>query len=219
MAIWVTSDWHLDHGQDEGEPVRGIMKHCARPFPHRAAMNAALLANCNRVVRPQDTLYFLGDFCFGPRDDEAYLHRLREFRDQIACRTVHFVWGNHDREWLEEEYRRLFQTVRHVIQFKAGENLYFCAHYPHISWNRSHRGSRNLYGHHHGKLDTGWRRGVYGHSPNVLAMDVGADLFDNVTVRHAAFTPWSIDEIEQVMATKTPRLIEDRGPDNEAVPK
>ena len=55
--IFWTSDSHYFHNN--------ILKYCNRPFGSVEAMNEALVANWNSVVKPDDHVYHLGDFCFG----------------------------------------------------------------------------------------------------------------------------------------------------------
>jgi len=101
--VWFTADLHLGHGN--------IVRYCLRPYlseaEHERAMQEprghwrvsestlrrhddALLDNVNAVVQPQDTLWVLGDFCWGR------LERAREYFRRIRCRHVNLVWGNHD---------------------------------------------------------------------------------------------------------------------------
>src|SRR3954452_14523275 len=72
MTTYFTADLHLGHAN--------IIRYCDRPFADAGEMDAALLNNLNAVVRQEDTLYVLGDFCMG-NDAAAY-------RRRIACRDV-----------------------------------------------------------------------------------------------------------------------------------
>ena len=56
-GLYFTSDTHFHH--------EGIIKFCSRPFKNVEEMNEALIANWNRVVRPEDIVFHLGDFCLG----------------------------------------------------------------------------------------------------------------------------------------------------------
>jgi calcineurin-like phosphoesterase family protein len=73
------------------------------------AMNRGLAANINARVGPGDTLWCLGDWAWGQRGD--YVRNARWFRDQIVCRTVNIVWGNHD----ERSIRDLFHEAREQV--------------------------------------------------------------------------------------------------------
>ena len=54
--IYFTSDWHLGHAN--------IIKYCERPFKSVSDMDRILIQNYNEIVDQDDTVYFLGDFCF-----------------------------------------------------------------------------------------------------------------------------------------------------------
>ena len=77
--IWFTSDFHLGHFN--------IIRYCKRPFADTREMNAAILERLNALVKPDDVLYFLGDFCMGGPKAVTF------YRDQIACKTIHFPFA------------------------------------------------------------------------------------------------------------------------------
>lgn len=54
---FLTSDTHLGH--------KNIITYCHRPFKDTYLMNKAITENWNSVVKPEDTVYHLGDFAFG----------------------------------------------------------------------------------------------------------------------------------------------------------
>ncbi len=80
MAIFFTSDTHYYHSN--------IIRYSKRPYLSVEEMNEALIANWNRVVGPEDLVYFLGDFSMAFRSVELYSNRLMG-RKRI-------VPGNHD---------------------------------------------------------------------------------------------------------------------------
>jgi calcineurin-like phosphoesterase family protein len=82
MRTWLTSDHHWDH--------RNIIEFCARPFRDVTHMNEEMIARWNRVVSPEDVIYYLGDFTLGPPETWGkFAHRL--------AGTKLLVPGNHDR--------------------------------------------------------------------------------------------------------------------------
>ncbi len=80
---YLISDLHLDHAN--------IIGYCARPFANAHEMNRVMIDNWNRTVRPQDTIYFLGDMAFG-RGSKPPQHYLSQLNGHIT-----FIRGNHDK--------------------------------------------------------------------------------------------------------------------------
>lgn len=102
--IFFTADTHFFH--------KNVIDYCDRPYrtldghPDVEAMNADLVKQWNETVRPQDTVYHLGDFGFGnPK-------RLLEIRNRLYGKLI-LVKGNHDhkvQKWLlpnDEVHRSL----------------------------------------------------------------------------------------------------------------
>jgi calcineurin-like phosphoesterase family protein len=54
-------------------------------------MNNVILQNINAVVKKDDILYHLGDFCLGNKDI------IKHFVDKIICKRNFIILGNHDR--------------------------------------------------------------------------------------------------------------------------
>lgn len=81
--IWFVSDSHHFH--------TNIIKYCNRPFESVEAMNDALVANWNSVVKPDDHVYHLGDFCFGNVEKWNWCLEPGRLNGHI-----HLILGNHD---------------------------------------------------------------------------------------------------------------------------
>ena len=75
--IWFTADFHLGH--------KNIIRYRNRPFDTVEEMNRVILERLNGLVKANDTLYFLGDFCIGPKG------RAAELRREIRCKKVFAV--------------------------------------------------------------------------------------------------------------------------------
>jgi len=149
-------------------------------------MNRGMAANINARVGPNDTLWCLGDWAWGVKGD--YLANARWFRDQIQCRTVNLVWGNHD----ERPIRDLFHETHEQVQIRADGVRLMLNHYPMLTWNGQHHASVaepniHLYGHVHA---------IYQKDPDASplkdasawpALDVGFDGHD--------YQVWSLGEI------------------------
>ena len=166
---WFTADFHLGH--------KNIIRYCNRPFQTVEEMNQEILERLNARAKTNDILYFLGDFCIGPKVPAA------ELRKKIRCKKIYAIPGNHDKDT-----RKLTQEFSWLDAFAEaslnGQRIVLC-HYAMRVWNQSSRGAWHLYGHSHGRLPS---------QGTSLSMDVGVDTHD--------FRPWHFDEISEQMASK-----------------
>jgi calcineurin-like phosphoesterase family protein len=167
--VWFTSDFHLGHFN--------IIRYCQRPFTNIEEMDACIVDRLNARVKPEDMLYFLGDFCMGK------VEQVTAYRKRIACKNVHFVEGNHDR--VTKRHPALFSSWNQLAEVHVGQQPIVLCHYAMRVWPHHARGAWHLYGHSHGNLPS---------EPHVLSMDVGVDVHD--------FLPWHFDEIRDVMNAK-----------------
>lgn len=79
--IWLVSDTHFFH--------ENIIRYAGRPFSSAEEMNEVMIENWNRVVKPGDKVYHLGDVAMGPREEvPSLLARLKGSKRLIV--------GNHD---------------------------------------------------------------------------------------------------------------------------
>jgi calcineurin-like phosphoesterase family protein len=188
--IWFTSDYHLDH--------KNILEYSNRPFSTVEEMNEVIIGNCNDLVYPNDDLIYLGDFAFNKSID-----RILELRRKIRCRKLYFIFGNHDK-LIRKNAGKLFPDFQIwgdyaeetlVIPKNGGEKkLFVLSHYAFRTWNKSHYGSYQLYGHSHGSLPD---------DPNSLSFDVGVDCHD--------YKPINIDRVVEIMNKKTWKPIDHHG--------
>jgi calcineurin-like phosphoesterase family protein len=81
MNKWFISDTHFSH--------TNIIRYTERPFQSVNEMNERLIENWNALVRPQDTVFFLGDFGLGTTNFLTSLCALLH-GNKICIR------GNHD---------------------------------------------------------------------------------------------------------------------------
>lgn len=82
------SDPHFDH--------RNIIRYCNRPFRSVEEMNRSILSNYFAVVRPDSTVFFLGDMSFGrnSRSPRWWLDRLN--MDGSFVGEIYYIKGSHD---------------------------------------------------------------------------------------------------------------------------
>jgi calcineurin-like phosphoesterase family protein len=175
-------------------------------------MTDTIVENINRIVKPEDTLYHLGDWSFHSASN------IYSFRGRINCKKIHLILGNHDTDLYEDSGTRdQFESISFYNEINIeGQKIVLC-HYPIVSWNKCHRGSWMLHGHCHGTLENqvpasmlrrllqedrldiiralADNEKVPGWTPGGKRIDVGIDT-------HPEFRPYSMAEIQEIMASK-----------------
>jgi len=180
---WFTSDFHFGHFN--------IIRYCDRPFTSTEEKDACIADRLNQCVKPNDTLYFLGDFCMGSvKKVAAYCKRLNRKR-------IHFIEGNHDK--VTRKLQSAFASRSSLSEIHTGKQGIVLCHYATRVWLHHGRGTWHLYGHSHGNLPD---------DPLSLSMDVGVDKHD--------FRPWHFEEIQA--ATQTKALAREYSPHASANP-
>lgn len=146
--VWFISDQHYEH--------ENIITLCGRPFSSIQAHDKSLIERHNSVVRPKDTVYFLGDV--GGKSPESLAKILAKLHGNICLIT-----GNHDKYAIKDPARRRFGFIKdkHVrkVELEDGRSFeFYMCHYPHVVWPKMNRGTIMLYGHCHARLPGyGWR--------------------------------------------------------------
>jgi calcineurin-like phosphoesterase family protein len=197
MKYWFTSDEHFDHEM--------VITYAKRPFltngkPDVELMNEELIRRSNALVQPDDHLYILGDVSMGV-PGRAYDHISRLNGKKF------WVPGNHDRKTRENSrVRSLFEWIKDLAEIRVpdetitegrnrGTQPIVLCHYAMRTWNKSHFGAWQLFGHSHGTLHD---------NPNALQLDVGVDCWD--------YAPVSYEQIKERMAKKTWQPIDHHDP-------
>jgi calcineurin-like phosphoesterase family protein len=149
-------------------------------------MNRVLAANINSRAGPNDILWCLGDWVVAQGSD--YYRKARWFRDQIRCRNVYFVWGNHD----DRKIRDLFTATFDQTEISVGDVRITLNHYPMLTWNGQHHASVaapniHLYGHVHAVYQSKSETCPVRDADAWPALDVGFDGHD--------YQVWSLEEI------------------------
>lgn len=123
--IWFTSDWHIGHDKNFLYEPRGF----SNIFEH----DAQILKNCNEVVRPEDTLYILGDLAMNENEKEW-----NDIFYGIACQDVHIVRGNHDTVNKMQKYCLDYGFINHdwadIIKVSK-RRIFYISHYPTLTGN------------------------------------------------------------------------------------
>ncbi len=117
--VYFTSDIHWGHA--------GVIKYCDRPFADVNEMNEALIKNWNNSVKPEDTIYVLGDMALCPyKEFEPIAKRLNG--------TKYLIQGNHDHYSISQYERAGFKVFLEVKMKIAGQTVRL-SHYPYaLPW-------------------------------------------------------------------------------------
>lgn len=178
QKIWFVSDTHFGHVSIlYFHPLR--REACGVTLEELQADKDSAIAKhdqwlinkWNSVVRKQDTVYFLGDFCLKNKEyTENVLKQLKGKKFLIR--------GNHDKSLNGLE--NYFEWVGDIKEAKFTNNQFkfidpnetFCVemcHFPFLSWNRRPHGTCHIHGHCHGGIDE------VNIKMNELRVDVGFD--------------------------------------------
>jgi len=190
--VYFTSDTHFNHAKNfifEARGYKSVQEH-----------NDALIAKINEVVRPQDTLFHLGDFCLNITPTE-----FNEILARINCNNIAYIWGNHNsciRRYYEDVITTEYGKDIEVYPYAVGKITYLgyykelivngqmivIHHYPHQIWNQMQKGAWQLSGHSHYTNPT-----TQLDNPDNKILDVGWD-------GHSK--PLSFPEIQKIMMNK-----------------
>ncbi len=178
MQYWACSDFHLSHFN--------IIKYCGRPFKSLEEMNETLIKNTNERVKPNDIVYFLGDYCFrnspGGKKGEGETLKAEEFQKKFHGKWVYLA-GNHDRN-------NSLKTLNHRLIIKFGGIYIGMTHRPEdvIVEDEKHYYPLNLVGHVHNAWTT----------KEIKSKEGKISLLLNVSCDVHKFRPISFDEIKSI---------------------
>ena len=209
MSTFFTADTHFGHSnivryckRPQLRPGDEVLytdeegQEYARWVSHEIArerckeMDDMLTTNWNATLNSDDDIWHLGDVSFGS------VANLITYLCALRFRKMYFVWGNHDAA-MKELYKAIrdgktppliYNRVVFCGDLKEtkvnGQHITLC-HYAMRTWNRSHYGAWQLYGHSHGSLPD---------DPNALSLDVGVDVHN--------YKPISFEEVAIFMSQK-----------------
>jgi calcineurin-like phosphoesterase family protein len=135
------ADTHFDH--------TNIVTYCGRPFKDSKEMDDTIIRNWNQIVKPEDTVYHLGDFAL------CRSERYPEYIDVLNGRII-LIMGNHDRRRTVTFWaKRGIVAYKHPVLFDVSLNPI-----EEEYWTLSHEpvdepGIINIHGHTHGNIHRG----------------------------------------------------------------
>lgn len=196
LKIWFTTDWHLGHQRDFVWKVRG--------YTSAEHHTQSIIGVTNQYVREGDILFNLGDLCLNTN-----MQQLDSYLDQIVCKNVWCLWGNHSNpheraiyrpekdkllvpgvkaNWVYPVKYKNMTYLGHYHEVSVNGQFIVLFHYPLMSWNQLSHGAWALCGHEHGGLPATRPEATDG-----KILDVGWDLFKK---------PVSFAEVKAIMDRK-----------------
>lgn len=173
--IYYTSDLHLGH--------KNIIKYENRPFKDIFEMTDKLIENWNSVVRPEDTVYHLGDFAF--KNSYMNIDRILDTLNRLNG-DIHLIIGNHDMPWIEKDaiLNALPHLPKYYEEIEDNGKIVVLSHYPIEDWDGKYHGAYHVHGHIHSQ-------DIVMHLPN--RFNCGVDVRD--------YKPCTLEELVQTKQT------------------
>ena len=119
--LFFVSDTHFGHRK----LTTGCPNHFerTRPYVTPEEMNAAMLATWSKIIHPDDTVIFLGDFQFGNFDGNGE-EAAAELWNTLPGNKF-FVRGNHD-----QKIKGVLFDIRDFAILRWKGRTYLCQHFP-----------------------------------------------------------------------------------------
>lgn len=164
--IYFISDTHFGH--------KGSLRWnngTIRPrFSNIKEADNLMIENWNKIVKPEDIVYFLGDFAYKCSKNYA-----ESIFWQLNGKK-HLIIGNHDYK-IANTFKNCWESTSDILTININNKDIILCHYPIYSWKNMNKGSIHLHGHTHEKNT-----------------NIKGKIF-NVSVENIDYTPISLDNI------------------------
>ena len=144
--IYFMSDLHYNH--------ENVIRYDSRPFKTVQEMNDYII-RILKSTSEEDVIFDLGDMFWNTSEYE-----IKNILDQIPCKNIYKIMGNHDRYGFyqcQSQLARNFKIVCDIldvsIRHQEIDYMVTMSHYPLVSWNHKSHGSLMIHGHTHSNLD------------------------------------------------------------------
>ena len=182
--IFFTSDTHFWH--------ENIIKFSNRPFSSIEEMNDTIINNWNSVVKENDIVFHLGDFCFCGSD------KFKELIEKLNGK-IYLILGNHDLKTIKQWHATKFEGVYQQMCIKIDGKKIYLNHFPFLcyasTYYRYEDAVWQLFGHVHSSDKN--KNGLDNQRLSMLfptQYDVGVD--------NNNYTPISFEEVKNIIKHK-----------------
>jgi len=200
QRVLFTSDSHFGHNKSFIYEKRG--------YTSVTQHNDVLFDTINELVRPQDILIHLGDFCLNTTSSE-----FEEYLSRIQCQNILYIWGNHNsrirnvyEDTIEKQsgrrdleiYPITYRNITFLGYYKeliVNGQMIVLSHYPFQIWNQQQKGAWCLSGHSHYT------------NPNTRIDYKQGRILDLGWEGH--HKPLSFDEVQSIMNGKLHKKVDD----------
>lgn len=201
--VWFFSDPHFYHKnlcvgssywpdklihQGRLTEAQNMLEYGLRKFNDEVEMTDHIIDSINSRVDNDSVVFCLGDWCFGG------VNKIIETRKRIKCKELHLILGNHDKDirYNKSGVQSIFTSVSEAADVYINNQHIVLSHYSMRIWNKSHRGTWQLYGHSHGHLP----QHVDKDGNPYRTMDVGMDA---IYKEFGEYKPISFTELNDIM--------------------
>lgn len=108
-----------------------ILRFDQRPFSTVEEMEHVLINNWNSTVTNQDTVYILGDFCWGKETDWIRI------LDKLNGNKV-LIRGNHDIKDMSDKLKNKFLDIKDYKEINDDGRKVIMCHYPILAYKHSY---------------------------------------------------------------------------------
>ena len=122
-------------------------------------------------------MWFTADLHLGDTNILHDMDRPFDSVEEMDCKNVTLIRGNHDGDWEDPDAPQIWEDVRDYLEIAPGYakgHRLVMSHYPMLSWNGKARGAIMLHGHIHSRGDRTNVRNRDRERP-IFRYDVGLD--------------------------------------------
>ena len=188
MKYFFTADTHFQHSN--------ILVYCSRPFKDVEEMDNEIIRRWNERVKPEDTVFMIGDFIF-KGGKQGGMNKALVYEKKLNAKII-YIHGNHDTN-------NNMNTIIESLQIRYGGRKINLVHQiEHVK-----RGMLNLVGHVHGAWRFKYyevRKQIEPNKYELIDVDYTTPCV-NVGVDVNNFYPMDIQEITQLVASEQRKLL------------